>query len=163
MVECMDYEHVRSTRHCAATGRELHPGETIYSVLMAEGAKLVRHDYAAEAWESAPENAVGWWKSQLPGRDVKRVHWAPNDVMLDLLEQLADDPAHADMRYVLALLLVRRRVCRLEEDQRDEHQAETLILYCPRREREYRVPVATPTAERTKEIQDELARLLFAS
>src|SRR4051812_33027484 len=103
----MDYEHVRSTRRCATTGRELAPGETFYSVLIAEGAKLVRHDYAAEAWEGPPENAVGWWKSRLPGREVKRVLWAPNDVTLDLLEQLADDSAHADMRYILALLLVR--------------------------------------------------------
>jgi hypothetical protein len=159
----MDYEQARCTRRCTVTGRELGPGETVYSVLLAEGAKLVRHDYAAESWEGAPEGAVGWWKSQLPQRDAKRIHWAPNDVMLDLLEQLADDQPHADMRYILALLLVRRRVCRLEESEHDEQNHESLVLFCPRREREYRVPVATPNEQRTKEIQDELARLLFAA
>ncbi len=158
----MEYEHVRSTKHCAASGRELHPGETIYSVLMAEGANLVRLDYAAEAWESPPEGAVGWWKSQVPGKSTKRIHWAPNDVMLDLLEQLADDAEHGDMRYILALLLVRRRVCRLEENRRDDQGHELLVLHCPRREREYQVVVAAPTEERTKAIQEELAQLLFA-
>ena len=158
----MDYEQARSTRRCAVTGRELNPGETVYSVLMAEGANLVRHDYAAEAWDGAPRGGGGLVEIAIAAARRQAGSLVPNDVMLDLLEQLADDPAHADMRYVLALLLVRRRVCRLEEDQRDEQQHETLVLFCPRREREYRVAVVAPNTERTKEIQDELARLLFA-
>lgn len=159
----MEYDHVRCTRHCATTGRELQPGETFYSTLTAEGAKLVRRDYSAEAWQGPPEGNVGWWKSHLPAREGQRLHWAPNDVMLELLDQLADDPAHADMRYVLALLLVRRRVCRLEETEHDESQQEMLVLYCPRREVEYRIPVATPDEQRIVAIQEELARLLFAA
>ena len=95
-------------------------------------------------------------------REGLRLHWVPNDVMLDLLEQLADEPARADLRYVLALLLVRRRVCRLEETQHDEQGLETLVLFCARRDRDYRVSVATPDERRAKEIQEELVRLLFA-
>ncbi len=159
----MEYDHLRCTRRCAVTDREFAPGETFYSVLTAAGSKLIRHDYSADAWKGPPEGAIGWWKSHMPQHDPKRVHWAPNDVMLDLLEQLADDPAHAEMRYVLALLLVRRRVCRLEETHRDNLGQETLLLFCPRRETEYRVPMAIPTDERTKQIQDELAKLLFAT
>ncbi len=134
-----------------------------YSALIVEGSNLVRHDYSTEAWHGPPEKAVGWWKSKLPPREGAQMHWAPNDVMLDLLEQLADDPARADMRYVLALLLVRRRVCRLEETQHGASGQEQLVLFCPRREQEYRVNVATPDEARIKEIQDELARLLFAA
>jgi len=159
----MEYDHVRCTRRCAVTGRELRPGEAFYSVLVAEGATLARRDYAAEAWQGAPDKAVGWWKSQIEDRSDKRIHWAPNDVMLDLLEQLADDVARADMRYILALLLVRRRVCRLEETLQDDARRETLRLFCPRREQEYLVTVVAPNPERTREIQDELARLLFAA
>jgi hypothetical protein len=156
-----EYEQLRATRKCAASGRELRAGETVYSVLLADGGKLVRNDYAAEAWHGAPENAVGWWKSTLGQHDKPRLHWAPNDVMLDLLDQLAADPAQADMRYVLALVLVRRRVCRLEESEQDEHGREQLVLFCPRREQQYRVPVSAPDGNRVQEIQDELARVLF--
>lgn len=130
---------------------------------MAEGSKLVRHDFAAEAWTEPPAGALGWWKSHLSQHEGQKVHWAPNDVMLDLLEQLAGDPSRADMRYVLALLLVRRRVCRLEKNQRDSENRETLLLICPRRETEYHVTVATPDERRTVEIQNELAQLLFAA
>jgi hypothetical protein len=158
----MEYEHLRCQRHCAATARELAPGETVYSELQAEGSKLVRHDFCAEAWTGPSAGSLGWWKSVLPRRESQRMHWAPNDVMLDLLEQLAGDPAQADMRYVLALLLVRRRVCRFVEGRGAEENRDVLVLFCPRREVEYQVSAIVPDKKRSQEIQNELARLLFA-
>ena len=62
----IDYEVQRCTRHCAATGRELQPGETFYSTLTAEGSQVVRHDYSVEAWQGPPEGVLGWWKSHMP-------------------------------------------------------------------------------------------------
>ena len=159
----MDFEVQRCTRHCAATGRELKPGETFYSTLVAEGAQVLRRDYAAEAWQGPPEGVLGWWKSHLPVRDARRVHWAPNDVMLELLEQLETQSEKHDMRYVLSLLLVRRRVVRLEDTARDEAGDEVSVLYCPRREKEYRVRTVMPDDARAIEIQNELANLLFAN
>ena len=159
----MEYDRAHCTRRCTETGRELRPGESFYSALMLDGANLVRHDYSLEAWHGPPPQAIGWWKSQLPLREGVQLHWAPNDVMLDLLDQMAGDPAKAEMRYVLALLLVRRRVCRLDQTKRDPSGQEQMVLYCPRREQEYQIDVATPDSARIKQIQEELARLLFAA
>jgi hypothetical protein len=156
----MDYEIQRCTRHCAATGRELAPGEQFYSVLVAEGAETKRYDYSAEAWTGPPEKALGWWKSRIAGRHSRRAGWAPNDVMLEYFEELTEQPAEKDKRYVLALLLVRRRVLRQEETEADAEGREVLVLYCPRRETTYRVPAAPPDPARTEQIQEELARLL---
>lgn len=157
----MDFEVQRCTRVCAASGRQLEPGETFYSALVVHGADVERLDYAKEAWQGPPEEALGWWKSQMPARDARRMHWAPNDVMLHLLEELAQQPEAADLRYVLALLLIRRRVLRLEETEMDAGESEVLVVYCPRTDETYRVPVAAPTPERTQQIQEELAKLLF--
>jgi hypothetical protein len=158
----MDYEVQRSTRHCTATDRELTPGEEFYSVVVAEGADLKRFDYAIEAWKGPPEGAIGWWKSQVPTPDAKRIRWAPNDVMLQFFEEVQQQPDRQDMSYVLALLLVRRRVMRLEEEEHGAEGREVLVLYCPRREATYRVPVVAPDESRINEIQEELARLLFS-
>ncbi len=158
----MDYEVQRCTRHCAVTGRELKPGEEFYSVLTAEGAELKRRDYSKEAWTGPPEGAIGWWRSQIPTPEANRLHWAPNEVILHFFEELQQQPARQDMRYVLALLLVRRRVLRLEEQEKNEQGQDVLVLYCPRREATYRVPAIVPDPSRTHEIQEELAKLLFA-
>jgi hypothetical protein len=159
----MDYEVQRCTRHCTATGRELKPGEVYYSTLVSEGARVLRHDYAAEAWQGPPEGIVGWWKSVVPHREGKRMHWAPNDVMLELLEELEGQDDKQDMRYVLSLLLVRRRVLRLEEMEQDPSGGEKSILYCPKREKNYEVQTVTPDDARAAAIQEELARLLVAT
>jgi uncharacterized protein YbaR (Trm112 family) len=154
----MDYEFQSCTRRCAATGRELAPGEAYYSALVPDGEGWQRLDYAVEAWQGPPPEAIGWWKSQRP--DARRAHWAPNDVLLDFFDRLEGQAENQDMRYVLALLLVRRRVMRLEETQTDEHGRETLVLYCPRRETTHQVPVIVPDEARANQLQEQLARLL---
>jgi hypothetical protein len=156
----MEYEVQHGGRRCSKTGREFAPGEAFYSVLLAEGKELKRLDYAAEAWPGAPEDAVGWWKSVVPDRSAAKRRWAPNDVMLDFWDRLADEPDKQDMRYVLTLLLVRRRVFRLEEERRGPCGEERLVVGCPRRDATYEVAAAIPTDERIEEIQAELEKLL---
>ncbi len=158
----LDFEIQRFTRRCSQSDRELQPGDVFYSVLLAEGAAVVRRDYWAQAWEGPPPNAIGVWKSQVPDMHSKKMHWAPNDVILHYFEQLESQPLKADMRYVLGLLMIRRRIVRLEDTETDEHGQEFYVLYCPRNEREYRVAVVSPTEPRIGEIQHELAELLFA-
>ncbi len=157
----MDYEIQRPTRHCSQTGRELRPGERFFSMLVRHEGKLQRRDFSADAWTGPPEDALGWWRSQVPLPEAGKPQLAPNDVMLDLLEQLADAPDKQDLRYVLALLLVRRRALRLEDTEQSV-DGEVLVLFCPRREVEYRIIAALPDDRRTTEIQNELAELLFA-
>jgi hypothetical protein len=161
----LDYDVQRTTRKCAKSEREFAPGETFYSILVSEGSKVVRHDFAADAWDGAPEGALGSWKSQMPATEnkVKKPHWAPNDVMLQLFDELAERPDQADMRYVLALLLMRRRVLRLEESEAADSQSETLLVYCPRRQAEYAVAVAMPDDTRADAIQQELEKLLLSA
>lgn len=156
----MEYEVQHCTKQCSATGRDFAPGEEYYSALVADGDDLKRFDYAVEAWSGPPESAVGWWKSRLPQRNTAKKHWAPNDVMLDFWDRLADDPDKQDMRYVLTLLLVRRRVLRLNEERREPDGVEVLVVDCPRRDAMYEVPAVTPEQERIEQIQNELAALL---
>jgi hypothetical protein len=94
--------------------------------------------------------------------NARKMNWAPNDVMLHYFQQLEQQAGQQDMRYVLALLMVRRRILRLEDAETDDAGQEHLVVFCPRNEVEYRVPVVNPDAQRIDEIQDELAKMLFA-
>lgn len=156
----MDYEIQRCTRRCAASDRNLVPGETYYSAMVAEGGAMRRLDYAAENWSGPPAGALAWWRSQLPLRAEGQKRWAPNDAMLRFFEELAEAPEKADVRYVLALLLVRRRVLRIEESDAAPQGAPSLVLFCPRNDTTYTVAAAAPTAERIEAIEEELAGLL---
>jgi hypothetical protein len=144
----MDYEVQRCTRHCATTGRELRPGEAFFTTLVAEGATLARHDYSCEAWTGPPEGVVGWWKSRMPEATTKKAQLAPNDVILQLFDQLADQPDKADMRQ--------------EDSDIDDEGREWMVIYCPRREATLKTLVSMPSDARAAEIQNELAQLLYA-
>ena len=137
----LDFEVQRCTRRCAATERALDAGDVCYSVLEINGADVVRKDFCAEAWTGAPETALGWWKSPIPEPTAKKIKLAPNDVLLELFDQLAERPDQQDLRYVLTLLLVRRRVLRVDVASGEfartngrRRQRNRMIVYCPKRD-----------------------------
>jgi hypothetical protein len=158
-----DFDIARFTRHCQATGRELAAGEAFYSVLVPDGAEVKRLDYSADAWPGPPEKAIGWWKSQVPPQHARKANLAPSEVMLQYFQELEGRPDKEDERYVLALLMIRRRVVRQERIEQDEQGREVAVLYCPRNEAEYRTPVIMPSAKRAAAIQEELGRLLYST
>lgn len=164
----LDFEIQRLTRRCAATDRPFEPGEICYSVLEVQGADIVRKDFAASAWTGPPTEAFGWWKSRVPAASAKKIKLAPNEVLLELFEQLAQQPECQDMRYVLALLLVRRRVLRLDGPALPAAKPsaaadlQTMTVFCPLREATYEVTAVMPNDERIEEIQCQLGELLVS-
>jgi len=159
----MDFDVQRCSRHCAATGRELREGETFYSVLISNGATTERLDYSVEAWSRpTDENVLACWKSQIPRRVSHKARMAPNDVLLEYFQHLEGSPEQQETLYVLALLLIRRRVLRLEEHEQTNDGTGCMVLYNPRDESTHRVRDVSPSAEQIAAIQQQLEQLLFA-
>jgi len=164
------YEVPRCSKICTATSRELKPGEWFYSVLLVEKRGIRRLDYSQDGWEGPPisvsENGIdliGYWKSRLPLPNDNKVKLAPNDILLNLFDQLSDQLDKQDMLYVFVLLLIRRRILRLEKEETDvESGCKTLVVYCPKREVTYRIPVTPPDDEQIEQMQETLTGLLYA-
>ncbi|QDT69847.1 hypothetical protein MalM25_27890 [Planctomycetes bacterium MalM25] len=165
----IDYPVRRPTRRCEASDRDLKPGERFVSVLMNEAGEVTRRDYAAERWTAPPEGAIAWWRSQMPARGDAEP--APREALLGLLDEWADHPEQTSARYVLALLLVRRRVLSVQADSflsglRGEEQdkpSDVLQLVCRERDDPFEIAVAPPSAEEAPEIQQRLSELLGAA
>ena len=149
------------SKTCSATHRELKPGEAFFSVLFEESGGVRRLDYAAENWTGPPPNASGWWKSTVPAANEKKVKLAPNEILLELFDQLANQPDKIDVRYVLALLLIRRRLFRYEREEEAETGEKTLVVYSLKQNLTLEIPVAMPNATRLKEVQDYLNSSLY--
>jgi hypothetical protein len=154
----LEFEISHCTRVCAVTGRTFAPGETYFSTLHSNGGEIVRKDYSATEWRGPDDNSVAWWKSRV--EQGARPKLAPQDVLLNLFSEMAGRPEDAEFRYVLGLLLVRRRLLKLEETRRVDG-AEILILDCPRRNEQYELPMATPEGERLEQIQQRMVELLY--
>jgi len=78
-----------------------------------------RRDYCADAWSGPPAEAFSFWSGRIPEPEVKRLPPIDTDLLLDCFQRLAgqDDPDRVRFRYIVALLLVRRKKLRLIDSE----------------------------------------------
>jgi len=157
----MEYEIQTNTRRCAATGRELQPGEKYFSVLLDEAGKFVRQDYSSEAWEGPPAGAFSFWAGRVPPQEQARRPRFDDDLLADCFGRLEGDtePSRINFRYVVALLLMRRKRFRFEEVQTRDGQ-EILCLRCVRTGARHEVRNPQLTEPEMLEVQEEVFKVL---
>lgn len=156
----MDYSLPRFSRHCAVSGEPLQEGEWYYSVLLPEGSDTKRIDISAGRWEGPPEEAIAWWKSQVPVKEHRPQKQAPQEVLWQFFTSLYQQQSRPEMLYVLTLLLLRRRMLRFEDEDSDSPHAEQLVVASVRDDSVYEVPVLELSPQQTQAIQAELNELL---
>jgi hypothetical protein len=156
-----DYQIQTSTRRCATTGRELRPGERYYSVLLDEGGSFARRDYSVEAWQGPPPGALGFWQSKLNAASAPQRPPIDDELLMECFHRLEgeEDLGKQSFRYVLTLLLVRRRRLRLEE-ARPEEGREVLRVRCARTGARYEVPDPGMSDDELEAVQDDVFRAL---
>lgn len=122
-VNQIEFKFSRPTGKCAATGRELQPGERCMTVLVetvgggATGDDMGRLDYSIEAWEGGSRPAEGTrvfgsWRTTVPESGEKPRRFIDDAALFDLFEQLgeATDRRRQAFRYILGLILIRKRL-----------------------------------------------------
>jgi hypothetical protein len=155
-----DEEIAACSRRCSATGRAIAPGETYFSLLESSAGGIARRDFASPAWAGPPPSAVGWWKSRLPqAHEGPRA--APEEVLLQLFEHLAADRQQASLRFLLGLLLLRKKILRVTETKLSPDGRETWLLAGVRTAAVMELAVQAPVPEEAPEIQARLLELVY--
>ncbi len=139
------YDVERPTGRCAFCGRELAVGESYIAALVeldeaerraaavgkagspAAALGLRRLDVSMEAWQSGqrPERLFGHWKATVQEPNRKKRMFVDDEVLLGLLRRLgeASEPQRVAFRFVLTLILMRRKMLRYDGTvQRGEQQ-----------------------------------------
>jgi hypothetical protein len=129
---------------------------------MQKGGDLVRRDFAQENWPGPNSETVGWWRSVVPQKRSTGQSLAPNAVLINTLENLLEAPGKSEIAYLLALLLIRRRVLvdDTEASEQNSETATTLSLRVSQEERIFLVPVEPVDTARSQEYQAHLVELL---
>ena len=156
-----DFEIKSCSRKCAATQKEIGRGEAYYSIVRYnEQGELVREDYHESSWEGPTDDCVGWWRSEIPALEGGRVYWAPNDVLYAYFDEVLKQSQHPERAFVMALLLVRRRMMKLEYTKSDEN-GKRMILKSPRHESLLEIREVQLTPQQINQLQMELGEHLF--
>ena len=143
------YDIERPTGQCAFTARLLEPGETYMATLVevdeqsdaapgssaAVGLGLRRLDVSMEAWGQGqrPDSLFGYWKTVMPEPNQKKKLFVDDDLLMNLFQRLADtdQPQRLAFRFVLCLILTRKRLLRYEGSTKrtvEGHEQEWWVL-----------------------------------
>jgi hypothetical protein len=148
---------------CAVSGRPFEKGERVFSALYWRDGQYVRVDLGAEAWKARNDNIepLSAWQTDFvppPPPEPEPLH---KDDAESLLRRLIAEnaPGMRNARYILALMLERKKVLRQIERQRQEGQSVLVYEHLPSGE----VWLIDDPGLRLGElsaVQDEVARLL---
>ena len=104
------------TGRCTATGRTFEEDEEFYTVLFENGESFRRADYSVQAWQGPPPGAYCHFKTRLPVKEKRRRLLVADEVLTGFFRRLVGEtePARVQFRFVLALILMRKRLLRYE-------------------------------------------------
>jgi len=158
---------IRSRSHtCTLSGRPFAEGETFYTAIYfdAETNGYLRRDIALDAWaqEQSERKPIAYWKSTYSPQIVEeRPEVATKENAMSLLQRFIedDDPRTENARYILALMLERKRI--LSPTAAKETETGRMLFYENKKTGEVFI-VRDPELrlDELAQVQDEVAFLL---
>lgn len=107
------------TGMCRLCEQPAQPGEPIMALARITGEELVREDYHLSCWEKTQHDdpagaadVLGVWRTSVPRPQEKKRLFVDDALLVNFFERLEGQtvPARLRFRYVLALILMRKRL-----------------------------------------------------
>ena len=159
----MQFDVKRGGRKCFLTEQPFQPGEIFFSALIETDTGAQRRDYSQAAWEDAEladaDDTIGWWKQRVADLDTGKVYWAPDAVLLAYFDSL-QSPEHAETAWVMALLLIQKRLLSRERDRGLDEGVHGFS--CKRNGQSYELREPDIDPEKIADIQSHLVANLFS-
>lgn len=116
-----DYKISKTTGTCSASGRALQEGEAFHTVILDGRDGLERRDYSEELWQGPPEGTLCHFKTRIPKKDEPKNVLVDDDLLVSFFLRLAEakDDHKLRFRFVLSLILMRKRLLKYENTVRE--------------------------------------------
>lgn len=158
----MEWEIKKGSNGCLLCNQEFFEGEEYYSALFDENKMFVRKDFCPLCWNKGKEGrGFSFWKTKVPKKDKPAQAMINIEVLLDMFIKLeGNNESHQrNLRYVLALYLIRKKVFKLKSLKRQDGE-EVIVLSYPREGREFDVLNPRLNEEEIQSITAEMSQLL---
>jgi len=111
-----DYDIAKISGQCCACGRALEAGAAFVATVHEADGELQRRDWCPACWQGRDADAqkapLASWAARVPTPEQKKRTFVDDDVLVQFFERLdgTDEPARVSFRFVLALLLMRKKL-----------------------------------------------------
>jgi hypothetical protein len=158
-----EWEIKSRSRHCARTRVAFQDGAMIYTLLFRDRSGFRREDICEAAWQQIKERVepFSFWKSKFQGPPPGPQEAVPKESVEELLRRLMseDQPEQINARYVLAILLERKKILK-QVDVRESEQQRILIYEHTRTGEAFIIPDPQLRLDQLDSVQQEIYSLL---
>ena len=125
-----EFNITRTAGTCIRCEKKLQPEERYTATLREQDEQFAREDYCLECWQQAGQtlgdDIVGIWQTQIPRPQEKKKLFVDNEVLMNFFRRLegAEEPDRIAFRFVLTLILMRKRLLSYEGSRKDEQMGE---------------------------------------
>lgn len=158
-----EWQIPRSQQHCTGCQRAFDVLEALHAFIYDSSGQLERRDFCGPCSAQAPEGAVGSWRTRRPEPASRKTPVFDRQGLFEMFESLAssDDRQRCEFRFVLALLLWRKRVLKLQATDR-EGPLEIWQFIAPHTAQAYRVERPDLDESRIEQLSRQLEELTHA-
>jgi hypothetical protein len=149
----------KNTGECARCKAKFAVGQRLFSVLFEKPEGLLREDYCTACFsEARPAGFFSFWRTSIPEPDAPKRPAIDMEAIFDVFRNMREpgEPSAARLRFILALMLMRKKRLRLNRITRRGNR-EYLILVEPKVGAEHEVESMNLTPEEMAELRDKLS------
>jgi hypothetical protein len=156
-----EWKFTRREAQCASCATAFQDGERHVSALLFVGEDLRREDHCTTCFTRRGGSAdlFFWYTRHVVGKRALELDLATLEALFLRLEGRTEGRIR-ELRYVLCLLLMRKRRLRLDRVVRGETDGEAMLLHRPRRKETLKVYVFDFSPERLAALKGDLLALL---
>jgi hypothetical protein len=152
------------TNRCAVTGVEFQDGDYFYTLLYEEGASLRREDISEAAWKDRNDSQqpYSFWRSKYEAPPPPAPEPLAKHTAEDLLRRYMQENStqHAAARYLLAVMLERKRILKEVEAKKSADGSLTRIYEHGKTGEVFVIPDPQLRLDQIEQVQAEVSELL---
>jgi len=152
----------RAAGTCLVSARAIAPGEKYFAAVRETPVGIERLDISPECWGGfAKDDLLAYWQTIMPKADQKKKLLVDDEVLCTLFERLADatEPVKIHFRFVLGLILMRRRLVIYEETRHDDGKDTWIVRM---KGKDHRLELIDPkmNEQQVAEVSQQLGQIL---
>ncbi len=159
-----DWEIKKTLGQCSGTDRGFEVGEEFIAALVQMEEGLQRRDFCIDYWDEHQPEVYCFWRTKMADPEEKKKLFIDNEMLMAFFDRLAEetDPEKINFRFVLTLILMRKRKLKYDSSQIDDEGAEVWTLKVTGEDRFGKVVNPHLTEDQIEGLTSQMGQILQA-
>ena len=157
-----DWEIKKTLGQCFGTNKPIEAGQEYYAALVKTESGLERRDYSLEYWHEHSPTVFCFWKSRMPLSEQKKKLFIDDEMLMAFFDRLAEEtePKHIHFRFVLTLILMRKRKLKYDSSVIDDAGNEVWMLRVTGQDRMEKVINPHLSEDQIEQLSGQMGQIL---